>query len=87
MAAGLVAIVENFRRAVIAGAGERNLIEIRLLNHLLEAEITLGYFDLAVIENNLLRTDLMLFAQHLDQPLFNDQRGILRRLAVEIRAG
>src|SRR3989338_7883582 len=83
-ASSLVAIIEDLRRAVEAGAGERYLAEIGLLDDFLEAQEQVTHAHLAVAEFDVFRGDLVFAHQKINQALLECFGSVLCGLAVKV---
>ncbi len=83
-ATGLVAVVVDLGRAVVAGTGKRYLADVGQLDQLLEAQQPLADPDVAVAEFHLFRADVEVPAGEIDQPVLDGLGRVLGGLAVEV---
>ncbi|CAH0273381.1 hypothetical protein SRABI106_03104 [Rahnella aquatilis] len=87
MPGGFTAVIENLRCFVIAGAGQRHLIQPALGRHLFKTEILIFNAHLTVAEGDVSFLRIMNTHQHLNHAPFDDFRRVLRRFTVQVSAG
>src|SRR5690606_31113832 len=86
-ATGLVAVVEDFRRAVETGGGERYLAVVGLQDQVIEGHDPVAHAHMVVAEFDVFLGDLPVPGGELDEALPDDLGGVLRSLAVQVGAG
>ncbi len=82
----LAAVIENLRRLVIAGAGQRNLAHPCQLRQLGEGQENIADPHMAVAKLDFCFCHLIVPGGELHQPLLEGFSGILRGLAVQVGA-